>query len=168
MKRVLPPALGIALGILAVWLALPFTVDLVFPTDSFVTNGRGDGPPVVTITDGSLKYGEHGTPRVHVDWLARREFHDHRAVFLYRDNALGPNVCSLEVPAPSGGFRDRKGSVQPEEGYSLDRWTNFTLGSCDLKPGNYVAVTEYRVKVWRGLFEVTFALTSNIFTIREG
>ena len=56
--------------------------------------------------------------------------------------------------------------MQPEKGYSLNWWTDFTLKSCGLEPGTYVAVTEYIVNVWHW-FVISCALTRNAFTISE-
>jgi hypothetical protein len=158
---------------------LPRLIEAVFPVENFVTNNLGTGPPTVDVTDDRLRYSDReamekgdkdmGTPRVWPDWLAWQTFFDKdRTVFIYEGNLLGPNVCTLEVAgAPKEGFRAREGAVQPEDGYSLDRWTGFTLRQCGLPPGNYVMVTQYWVDVLDGIGRITFTVPSDQFTILE-
>jgi hypothetical protein len=146
--------------------AVPWYIQRHFTAEAFVTNSRQDGEPRITIDSGPLTYGEDGTPRVRPDWLAHRDFRDFRTVYIYRGNALGPPACApIDLPEPPGGYTDRKGGVQPEDGYSLDRWTAGLLSQCSLKPGAYQVVTEYRVPVLAGWFHVTFSFTSNVFDI---
>jgi hypothetical protein len=160
-----------------VWLVLsavgwsflvPWFIQRYYTVEAFVTNNRQDGPPKINITDGPLIHGEDGSPRVHPDWLVRKGFRDYRTVFVYKDNALGAPVCApFNHDEPDGGYNDRAGAVQPEVGYSLDRWAGGKLDRCEIPPGRYVVVTEYRVPVLAGLSHVTFEFTSNVFEVTE-
>lgn len=215
MARLISSSWTCILGVTAFWMAvtaalwlfgLPWYVNRTYTMESFVTNNRQDGPPTITISNGPIRYGEvneGGSPVVYVDWLAKRLFYDYRTLYIYENNALGPNVCTIYLNRPrdeqriealreeieeleaagapiekidrlrenladaenQGLFRNRPGSVQPTGGYSLDRWSNGKLSRCKLQPGKYVAVTEYRIPVLGGWFEVPLTFTSNIFEV---
>ena len=153
-------------------------IEKAFTMETFVTNNRQSGPPRVIIEDGPLVLGEEsdgGSPLVQLDWLSHRNFRDYRTVFIYKDHALGDPVCPpFDLPEPPGGYNDRGGKSYTEDTFkcfSLDRWTGGLLSTrlpkCNLKPGEYVVVTEYRIPIMWGLFYTVFELTSNIFTITE-